>query len=641
MTPVILLLFATVLMGCGTESGTAPRRGDTVPPGAVLDLSGERSIDDSLTLHWTAPGDDGYAGRAQYYEMRYDSVSIAETNWSNAISLSGLANPRSSGLKDSVRIGGLGQRDWHFALRAADEERNWSDLSNSALVGRDTIPPSAIVDLSIPKFDETSISLAWTAPGDDAFAGRAAAYDLRYSDGPIDDSAWETATLVPELPGPSQPGVEEQFVVSKLTTRRTYYFALRTIDESGNRSLLSNLVLATTSPDTIPPGRVTDLETTFAAGHNVRLRWTAPGNNGVEGRAASYDLRYSPFPISQSDWEHATRVLDLPAPRSSGEAESWSVQGLTLDTEHHFVLRTRDHAGNWSDLSNEIVTTTVSFVMLTQNSRVPGASGASWDPNGESIVFGNWGDRFQLHQMSFVGGNSVQLTDHEGGVANPRWSSDGGLISCTVYRTVGLETHEALGVTQPRPGAAVRAVALYGANRGVSGSAWSPDSRRIAYELTLTDSPTLEGQILVVDADGGVPEILFSDGSRIRGLDWSPDGGMIVFSSNRNGNYDLFTLPLTGGEPIPLMHGPTDEVAPAFSPDGSLLVFSSTEAGSPDLWVMPSTGGSATQVTFSADRESSTTWSPSGDALCFTLSRNGIRDVAILYLPQTLGASNE
>jgi len=84
----------------------------------------------------------------------------------------------------------------------------------------------------------------------------------------------------------------------------------------------------------------------------VVVQWNAPGDDGWSGTATSYDLRYSESPITSSNFSSATRVTDLPAPRSSGTRQRVTVRGLTPGTTYYFALRTQDNVGNWSQISN-------------------------------------------------------------------------------------------------------------------------------------------------------------------------------------------------------------------------------------------------------------------------------------------------
>lgn len=88
------------------------------------------------------------------------------------------------------------------------------------------------------------VLLHWTAPGDDNYQGRAAAYDIRYRQyiyGPIDnESRWQNATQVYGEPSPSLAGIRDSMLVSGLEPGERYYFGIKTRDEVGNSSGLSN-----------------------------------------------------------------------------------------------------------------------------------------------------------------------------------------------------------------------------------------------------------------------------------------------------------------------------------------------------------------------------------------------------------------
>ena len=105
----------------------------------------------------------------------------------------------------------------------------------------DTTPPSAITDLATSNPTSDSITLTWTAPGDDEDVGVASEYDIRYSTSLIDEGNWDSATQVDGEPTPSPAGTKEIFTVTGLSTDTTYYFAMKTADEVPNWSELSNV----------------------------------------------------------------------------------------------------------------------------------------------------------------------------------------------------------------------------------------------------------------------------------------------------------------------------------------------------------------------------------------------------------------
>jgi len=149
---------------------------------------------------------------------------------------------------------------YYFLLKVADEVPNWSGYSNFAVkaTGGDGTAPATITDLAITGTTGTTLSLRWTAPGDDGTSGTATSYDIRYSASPITAGNWGSATPVTGEPAPTAGGTQQTFTVTGLTSGRTYYVAIRATDNGGNVSALSNVPSATTA-DTTPPAPVRDL----------------------------------------------------------------------------------------------------------------------------------------------------------------------------------------------------------------------------------------------------------------------------------------------------------------------------------------------------------------------------------------------
>ncbi len=102
---------------------------------------------------------------------------------------------------------------------------------------------------------------------------------------------------------------------------------------------------------------------------------------------------------------------------------------------------------------------------------------------------------------------------------------------------------------------------------------------------------------------------------------FSPDGASIAFSSNREGNYDVYVIPAAGGKPRQLtFHSANDTVA-GWSPDGRKILFTSARGNGAfpviaTLWEVPATGGIETPVP--TDWGSYGSYSPDGARLAFT-----------------------
>ncbi|MCG3120761.1 MAG: hypothetical protein ALAOOOJD_03601 [bacterium] len=111
----------------------------------------------------------------------------------------------------------------------------------------DSVAPAAVNDLHVTEVSALTVTLEWTAPGDDDNTGTARSYNLRYSTAPITGGNFNSATAVPNLPAPSPAGTKQIFSVGGLNSGTTYYFALKTTDEFGNVSALSNVVSGSTT----------------------------------------------------------------------------------------------------------------------------------------------------------------------------------------------------------------------------------------------------------------------------------------------------------------------------------------------------------------------------------------------------------
>lgn len=111
-----------------------------------------------------------------------------------------------------------------------------------------------------------------------------------------------------------------------------------------------------TSPtDEAPPARVEDLAVTVEGDSAVALTWTAPGDDGASGTAASYDIRHSESPISEENWEGATQADGEPDPADAGSVEWFAFSDTIPDASLFFGLKASDEAGNESVLSNVVL----------------------------------------------------------------------------------------------------------------------------------------------------------------------------------------------------------------------------------------------------------------------------------------------
>jgi len=104
-------------------------------------------------------------------------------------------------------------------------------------------------------------------------------------------------------------------------------------------------------------------------------------------------------------------------------------------------------------------------------------------------------------------------------------------------------------------------------------------------------------------------------------IDVSPDGETLVFDLLG----DIYLLPMSGGEAEPIIDGPAYSVQPRFSPDGGRIVYVSDRSGSDNIWVADADGTNATQFTFEKTGGrmffGSPDWSPDGGSIITFTSR--------------------
>ena len=92
----------------------------------------------------------------------------------------------------------------------------------------------------------------------------------------------------------------------------------------------------------------------------------------------------------------------------------------------------------------------------------------------------------------------------------------------------------------------------------------------------------------------------------------------IVFSSNRDGDWDIYSMDVNGNNVVQLTDHPADDGNPAGSPDGRRIVFFSERDITPDLYVMDRDGNNMIRLTRDDSGEGRASWSPDGKKIAFT-----------------------
>lgn len=127
----------------------------------------------------------------------------------------------------------------------------------------------------------------------------------------------------------------------------------------------------------------------------------------------------------------------------------------------------------------------------------------------------------------------------------------------------------------------------------------NPDGTGIACSSGRNDDEM--SNIYVVDfASGSVKRVVSENLSYLHG--WSPDGKTLAFCAGRQYGekmeWDIYTVPVEGGQETRLTNAPGLNDGPEYSPDGSKIWFNSVRSGTMQAYVMDADGANQTQMTF-------------------------------------------
>ncbi|MBA2513518.1 MAG: PD40 domain-containing protein [Solirubrobacterales bacterium] len=113
--------------------------------------------------------------------------------------------------------------------------------------------------------------------------------------------------------------------------------------------------------------------------------------------------------------------------------------------------------------------------------------------------------------------------------------------------------------------------------------------------------------------------------------DWSPDGRMVAFANNEDGDFDVYVTDAATGQTRMLLDTDADEKGPTWSPEGDRIAFSSTTDGNSEIWAIDSSGsGTPIQLTNEDAKSVSPDWSPDDDSIVFASDANGQFDIFVM-----------
>ena len=210
-------------------------------------------------------------------------------------------------------------------------------------------------------------------------------------------------------------------------------------------------------------------------------------------------------------------------------------------------------------------------------------------------VWDRSGDRSILEVFDIETGKSEVLDEFDSVIEAPNWSADGKFLTFNSEGRIYKYEIASGDVTE---------VPSYFVDNCNNDHVLAPDGTGL-YVSHHTKEDGLS-RIYKIFYDGRMPELVTPLApSYLHGI--TPDGKMLAYCAERNGEYDIYTIPTAGGNETQLTTAFGLNDGPEYDCDGEYIWFNSVRTGRMQAWRMKADGSEQTQMTFDAHLN---TWFP-------------------------------
>jgi Tol biopolymer transport system component len=261
-----------------------------------------------------------------------------------------------------------------------------------------------------------------------------------------------------------------------------------------------------------------------------------------------------------------------------------------------------------------------------------------YSPDGRSLYCSNGPVLWKVPVTASSGektGQAVKVTDTGGSIIiNLTLSADGKKLAYSLQTltsniwSVPVSPHTGAATAQPQP------ITNQTGTRN-NQPIFSPDGRKVAFMEFLRGGGA---NILVADADGKNPVQVTNNPKNIL-PNWFPDGDQIAFISPNGDHRSVYATSLESRRERLLFDIGRDIEYARLSPDGQKIAFNLSDKGVINIWTAPVSGGEPKQLTFDKELAGFACWSPDGKFLAYQMKRGD--DAYLMLMPSEGGESTQ